>query len=488
MEKKSQLNRREFIAKGAALTTAGTHIINAKKVMAARVGASPSGRPYVTGVPGKKLVGCYCNWNYILDEPRYIDALQKKLGVNVIIGGLTFKSPDWLLEIHPQGKVFAMKQEEKAVDDSRIFKAIDETHRRGMDIWFYTGAHYHSLWDRKGIAETFDGVNFTDITPIKYACDRPHVPCKGKQINKEYEPVVFSYIAKTYDVDSIYVSHYRYANPSHWLGLFGCGCSYCQEEAAQMGYDFPRMMDSMMNLRRRLERLDRKTLEYIAKFRLNFMDFLTLLGDDDGVMDWLVFRAKVMGNQLKRVHDAIHTATNHRCGFITDTQSSTFALLSGHNWADFIGGASDALHPLSWIEDHYISPVAAWANQLCEWVDGLDESTALKVVTSFFGYDELGLPDKKIADLHVSENWQKHNSREFLDNFDHDLIIKLLTHEWTRMAGINSGRIPTHPLIAANKQRWSEKVCSELIARAEDLGLTGYIFQGTDLYIDREKL
>ena len=313
----------------------------------------------------------------------------------------------------------------------------------------------------------------------------------SKPTIRDYEVAYFGYAAKMYNVDTVYVSHHRYANPSFWTNLFGCACSYCQNEAAQLGYDFSHMRYSMIHLRQRLQNLDRKTLEQAVKFRLTFTDFLTLIGENNGVTDWFVFRAKVRSNQLKRLNSTVHLMSNNRSRFVIDTHPATLSLLVGHNWEDFIDGASDAIYPLSWLGWHYISPVAAWANQLCEWVPGLEESTALKLVTALFGWDELGLPDKRIIDLRIGESGSVHGTsgpvyQAFFDFFNPDLTLNLITHEWMKMAAIIRGRLPAHPVIKGKE--WPENVCSELMDRADDLGLTGYVFQGTDSLIDRNKL
>jgi len=488
MNETSHINRREFLARGSA---AAGLFAAARNGWASRTGAAPSERPFVTDVPGKKTIGCYCSTADIVNNPKYIDALQKKLCVNVVICGSSVKMPEWLRTMNPLGPERFMHAGHTD-DDSLLIKAIDESHRRGMDFWLYFSGHHYREESRSIMGETFDGVKFIDLPLIKYAlAHSEYTACFEKPVVKSWEQALFGYTAKTYDVDSMYVSHYRYATPSFWTNLFGCGCTYCQEAAARMGYDFEKMRDAMMKLRWQLERLDKKTLDHTAKFNLTFTDFISFLGEDNGVMDWLYFRAKVVGNALKRIHDVIHTETDHRSGFVSDTHGATMALFVGHNFEDLINGGSDALHPLSWAQWQYISVVAAWANQLCEWVQGLDESVALKIATNFFGWQNIGLPDKKIADLHVEEAEPKDGTynekmKEFYANLGDDRLIRLMTHEWTRMAAINRGRIPAHPVIKGYE--WSEKVCRELIDRTADLGLTGYIFQRTEVFIDKNKL
>lgn len=482
MEKKSSITRREFLSRSAAAAAVGSHVASGK----ARA-STANQPPFVTGVPGKKLVGCYMySLDDILDQ-KYMDALQKKLGVNVILFSPSIKLPEWLLEINPLGEKRILCARAHTDDDSGVYKAVEEAHRRGMDFWLYYTGHHYGEESRPIISETFDGVKFLDLPRIRYSLENMRTACFSKPIVKEFEPAVFSYGAKTYGADSMYVSHYRYTNPSFWPNLFGCACRYCQEEAEQMGYDFNGMKKAMKNLRRRLGRLDRKTVEYAAKSRMTFTDFLTFMGEDDGVMDWIVFRAKVVGNQLKRINSAVHTATNNRCGFITDTHNPTLSILVGHNYADFFDGASDAFHTLSWCGSQHIGAVAAWANQLCEWVPGLDESVALRLVTGFFGWDELGLPDKRIHEVLGMKSPDDRFSREAMyDIFNPDITINLMTHEWTKLAAINRGRLPAHPVIKGDS--WPEKVGRELMERADSLGLTGYVFQRTDVFIDREKL
>jgi len=475
----SVMNRRDFLAAGAALAVGA----NAEAGKRER----PDGPPYVTGVPGRRLVGCYM---YSLDDildGKYMDALQDRLGVNVILYSPRIKLPKWLLEMNPLGDKRTLCARGHTDDDSGVYRAVEEAHRRGMDIWMYYTGHHYGEESRGIVSETFDGVKFLDLPKVKYSLEGETTTCFSKPVVKEFEPAVFGYGAKTYGVDSMYVSHYRYANPSFWPNLLGCACRYCREEAERMGYDFEKMSGAVRNLLRRLKSLDRKTVEYAAETRLTLGDFLTLLGGDDGVADWIVFRARVVGERLKGIRSAIRTATGGRCRFITDTHNMTMSIYVGHDFADFVDGASDAFHPLSWCAYHHVSAVAAWANQLCEWVPGLSEETALKVVTRFFGWDHLGLPGDRIHKvLGLKSPDDRYKSEAFFSMFNPDLTIGLLTHEWTKLAAFNRGRLPVHPVIKGDV--WPEKVGRELMDRALDLGFTGYIIQRTDVFIDRGKL
>jgi hypothetical protein len=110
---------------------------------------------------------------------------------------------------------------------------------------------------------------------------------------------------------------------------------------------------------------------------------------------------------------------------------------------------------------------------------------------AFFGWDNLDLPDKKISDLRIGVDSSKHGiysnaAQSFYGYFNPNLTIRLMTHEWSRLAAFDRGRIPAHPVIKG--MEWPEKVCRTLMERTGELELDGYIFQGTQNLIDRGKL
>lgn len=484
----NRTNRRFFLALGAA--AAAGALLPDGNACASRPGADPSPRPFVTGVPGKTIIGCYASVEEILKTPKYMDALQKTLGVNALIVGASIKMPGWLKAMNPLGPDRVMHAG-YTDDDSTLAAAIEETHRRGMDFWLYFSGHHYGEESRPIMGETFEGIKFIDLPSIPYAyAHSEYTACFTKPAVRAWETALFGYAAKSYDVDSMYVSHYRYATPSFWTNLFGCACPDCRREAERTGYDFDAMKAAMTSLRRGLERLDRKTIEYAAKTRMTFPDFLSLLGNDNGVADWIVFRAKALGEGLKAIHEVVHAETNHRSGFITDTHCTTLSLLIGHNHEEFADGLSDALHPLTWIDWQYLSVPVSWAAQLCRWAPGLDEGAALRLAFSLFGWDDLGFPDKRIADFAIQETppasvWGEVSQR-FYSTVKPELVIALLTREWTKAAALNRGRLPVHPVIKGFE--WSEKTCRSLMDRARDIGLSGYVFQRTDVFIDRSKL
>ncbi|MBN1290452.1 MAG: hypothetical protein JXB48_01325, partial [Candidatus Latescibacteria bacterium] len=339
--------RRTAIKKGSKIAMLG---------MAATGGINL--QPVTGHASQEKIIGCYSSVKEILENPQYIDTIQNKLGVNVLLAGSSIRMPGWLRQMNPltgENSMFALHTD----DDSELIRAIGETHRRGMQFWLYFSGHHNSPDDRTVMAETFDGLKFADLPAIKYALSQGELTtCFEKKRVKEYVQQLFSYAPRQYNVDNMYVSHTRYATPSFWSNLFGCACEECRTAAYAMGYDFEKMKLSMQRLRFFLEHLDRKTVEHAAHAGLTFGDFISLSGKNDGVTDWLYFRASIVGNALKRMHGAVHESTNHRCGFVTDTHNPTMSMWIGHNYDDLINGGSDGLHPLSWCAYQHISVIA----------------------------------------------------------------------------------------------------------------------------------
>ena len=483
-------DRRDFLKTSALASIASSTVLRSGDSHAQK---KPD-RPFVTGRKGKKLVGCYCSVDEILNQPKYMDALRKQLGVNVIICRSGIKMPQWLKNMNPfKDNVWMGISPAKDDDDSPLVKAIDEVHNRGMDFWlYYSGIHYGTK-SRDLCAETFEGIPFSELPHIRYAyCQDPALTavCVNKPSVVAWHRAVYQYGAKNYDVDAIKVTHFRYANPAFFGNLFGCACEYCREAASRMGYDFPAMKKACQNLRRSLMNLDRTRVRYAARAGFTFSDFIQLMADDRAVIDWLYFRAASLGNRLREIHDSIHQATADRAQFITDTHHPTHSLYIGHNYADLMNGASDGLMPLAWLGAQYLSAVAAWAGVLVTRVQGLDEETAITAVLNFFGWDDLNIPRKKISDLRIGDDRMDHikNKREaFYANFNKTgLTLDLMTHEMERLAMLNTRGIPSFPVIKGDS--WTEEIARTLMDRCMDMGHTGYVIQRTDQLSDKSRL
>ena len=483
-------DRRDFLKTSAMASIGAAAALGSQAAHA----QSKSERPFVTGRKGKKLVGCYCSVKEILEQPKYMDALQNKLGVNVVICRSSIKMPQWLKDLNPfTNNTWMGMSPAKDDDDSPLVKSINEVHRRSMDFWlYYSGIHYGTK-SRSLCAETFDGIPFSELPHTKYAyCHDPALTavCVNKPSVVAWHRAVYQYGAKNYDVDAIKVTHFRYANPAFFANIFGCACKDCREVASRMGYDFPAMKKACLNLRHNLMNLDKAKVQYAAKNGFTFSDFIQLMADDRAAIDWLYFRAASLGRRLREIHDSIHQATADRAHFISDTHHPTHSLYIGHNYADLMNGASDSLMPLAWLGAQYLSAVAAWAHILVTRVQGLDEETAVTAVLKFFGWDELNIPREKISDLSIGINRMDH-IRNYRDNFyahfnKTGLTLDLITHEMERLAMLNTKGIPSFPIIKGDS--WTEDIARTLMDRCMAMGHTGYVIQRTDQFIDRSTL
>ncbi|MDP2983742.1 MAG: twin-arginine translocation signal domain-containing protein [Candidatus Latescibacter sp.] len=481
-------NRRDFL-KTSTLAALGASALGATGWRAEGQASRTSGRPFVTGVKGKKLVGCYAGISEILDEPKYMDALQQKLGVNaIIVSSNGIRMPDSLKALNPlQGKGWMGISPAKDNDDSQLVKAIEEVHRRGMDAWlYYTGHHYGQLY-RPICAETFEGVAFNELPPIKYAlCQILITVCFNKPSVVDWDLKAYTYGAETYDVDAIYVTHFRYANPAFFTNLFGCACPDCQKLAGQMGYNFAAMKKACQNLQANLKKLDKAKIQQAARAGYTLTDFMQLLANDREFINWLYFRSDSVGMRMKNIRDSIHKATKNRAQLISDTHNPTQALYVGHNYNDMMNGSSDGLMPLAWLDYQHISAVAALANLMVTWIPGLDEETAITSMLKFFGWDELPIQRKSIADFHIGVDSTAHKDTEFYESFNKEATLALWTHELQHIAMLNTKGIPSYPIIKGHQ--WTEPISRELIDRCMSMGHTGYIFQRTELFIDKTKL
>jgi len=284
----------------------------------------------------------------------------------------------------------------------------------------------------------------------------------------------YSWVCKNYDIDALYLSHHRYTIPSSYHRLFGCACRDCQEAAYRLGYDFNSMRKAMLRLQTNLRRLNKDKVQQAAELGFTYTDFLQTLTDGTEIMDWLEFRAAAVSDSLSRINRAIKTATNNQCHFIVDTVNPTFSLLVGHDLKTFLGEVSDAFYPMAWVAYHYMTVVASWANALVEWVEGLDESTALKVVYQLIGWDDIDLPKNRIADIHIGVTRKEHSSDEFFKHFK-KYIPDLMTHEYRRGALLNIKNIPSYQTVFP--YYWGRKITEPLMDEIMEAGHDGYIFE-----------
>jgi hypothetical protein len=234
------------------------------------------------------------------------------------------------------------------------------------------------------------------------------------------------------------------------------------------------MRAAMLRLDAGLRSLTADRVRRVAAQGYTLGDFLQSVDRGHDILAWLEFRAAAFTDTFGAVNRAIRDATNGRCKFIIDTLNPTFMALVGHDFKQFVGKASDAFYPMAWIDYHYMSVVASWANTLTGLVDGLDEETALAAVYRFVGWDDIDLPRKRIADLYIGATNKEHKTPDFYKRFG-KYVGGLMKHEYRRGALLNGGGFPSYQTVFPHF--WGREITEPLMADIMETGHDGYIFE-----------
>ncbi|MFC1693116.1 twin-arginine translocation signal domain-containing protein [Candidatus Latescibacterota bacterium] len=466
------ISRRAFIKRSAA-TTGGVMLASGNNAQYTYA-RSPE-RPFVTCRKGRKLVGIYCSADQIINHPAYLDELQKKLGCNVIIVNHGVNYPDDIRRLTPFPKEEQWVGTGYTENDENINRCADILHSRGIDIWLYGTGHVDRGNDNSLSPVDFNGMLFRYQPEPEYALEAGgSALCFQKSSIIRWQVNSYSWICKNYDIDALYLSHHRYTIPSSYPRLFGCACEDCRKAAYRLGYNFDNMRKAMLKLQANLPRMTKDKVKQAADLGFTYTDFLQTLTDGTEIMDWLEFRAAAVSDSLSRINRAIKVATGGRCHFIVDTVNPTFSLLVGHDLKTFLGEVSDAFYPMAWVDYHYMTVVASWANALVEWVDGLDEQAALRIVYSLIGWDDIDLPRNRIANLHIGVTRKEHSPEEFYRYFT-KYLNGLMTHEYRRGALLNVNNLPSYQTVFPHY--WGQKITEPLMDEIMDAGHDGYIFE-----------
>ena len=469
------MKRRDFIKQSAAVATSG---LSSSAIYAdtASVKTRPPGRPFATCRNDTKLVAMYCNPEEVLNHPEYLDSLQRVLGVNVInIMGQGVTYPPGILSLLPfpgeRSHFIGLRHQE---NDDYIHKCAEILHTRNIDMWLYgTGFIDPGVDDRLSPVD-FNGRLFRNQPVPRYAIEGgDSALCFQKESINRWMTNAYSWICGNYDIDALYLGHHRYTSPASYGRLFGCACVDCERAAFRLGYDFDSMRSSMLSLRKGLVGLSKDRINLITDNGFTLSDFLQTVDDGSTVLEWLEFRAAAFTDSFSAVNRAIKQSTGGRCGFIINTVNPTFSLFVGHDLKSFLGLVSDAYYSMGWIDYHFMANVASWANFLCETVDGLDEGTALKAVYSLIGWNDIDLPRKKIADLHISAYGKEHSIEVFYKHFRHR-VYNLLMHEINRAEMIIGSNFPAYQTLYP--EYWGRETTERLMNDIIEAGFNGYSF------------
>ena len=92
-------------------------------------------QPIITGRWDRRLIGYYISPSDILNNPGFLDTMQEKFGVNVLLCGHPLSYPKEILEKNPlKGKGFIAQRFTE--DDTSLHKAIEETPNNPHNFYF----------------------------------------------------------------------------------------------------------------------------------------------------------------------------------------------------------------------------------------------------------------------------------------------------------------------------------------------------------------
>jgi hypothetical protein len=427
-----------------------------------------------------QTVGLYLDAGTILRHPGYLETLQERLGLNLVILGFTGQVPQQVLDLSPfdgappsddrlhsllcrhlDGRPSATSLERVrhssgphlhlGGNDAELRQAIAQIRRLGIRVWLLAGG-----WT----ANDFDVVMF----------------CPSKEpVNRWYE-AVYTHLATAYGVDGVDVTHARYPMTSFPRGLFLCTCEDCHRTARELGYEMPRMIEEIQAARTRLAGMSGSRLAAVLQRAMGATDVFQALGMAAGVYDWFAFRSRLLERNLTRFREAVHRAAGPDFVFGADTYPASLAMFVGHDqtrWDWF----SDFASPLvSHLDLFPMQTLTVWADFLRGLWPGLGEAEALGLLYRLLGYDALGLPSR-IADFALGQPDCEYRNVP---------LVEFVLLDTAKARAYLPPGIPSYPIIQGGgaPHQWPRQDIEAIIAGLHEQGHQGYMLQGTASLVD----
>jgi hypothetical protein len=347
-------------------------------------------------------------------------------------------------------------------DDGPLRRVIDEARRLGLEVWGHAG-----LWCYGG--EVFPELAARDLfgRPLPEST----LPwgtgfCPSKPALHEWIKLSLVDVARRYDLDGMFLDHARYTSPGHGPSLLSCGCPDCEAAAAERGRDFADFRAGLLSAREALGRLraDRSSAETGA------VETLGWLAGHSGVVDWFVFRARLLADRFADAAQAVRTAAGRPFSFGTDVFPPSVGLLGGHIYREWARGATYLTGgfggKIGWstVGAVTIDNLSPW---LVEWAPGLDRGAAARLVANLIGYDAPSLGLRFGANGRID---------------DHGQPIRSLLAEFGRMATARGG-LPVYPPVAVADEAALGTVCRAIA----DAGLQGAMFSGLERFTGEQR-
>ena len=361
----------------------------------------------------KRLIW-FCETEYVAEHPDSLKKLRDEIGLTTIMPEsytchtsgfrateeIARRGPfeDWRqrIEQYPPAREGIYPPVAGTIggfDDTALLRVIEACRRTGIEIWGHIG-----LWSYGG--DVYPEYAMRDIEgqllDMRYKQWGIGL-CPSRKDTNEWTRDCLVDLIRRYDLDGFDVDHARYPAPANLHSLLACGCSFCQQEAGRLGFDFGRMKEGLLRLRVGLSALTRQQILKMGQARPGFWEFLAYLGEDGAVLEWLQFRALVMAERMREFRTAVQDAGGADKVFGSDVFPPSIALLGGHNYeawergTDYLTGGSSHGGVVGWATT-VTNLASEWAPALCRTVTDLREEEALQLVYRMFGYDDLNLP------------------------------------------------------------------------------------------------
>ena len=277
-------------------------------------------------------------------------------------------------------------------DDTPLLRLIEAAHGAGIEVWGHLG-----LWSYGGDVYpeyAMRDIDGRELDPRYEAWGNGLCPSRAAINDWTRDCLVEA--AQRYDLDGFCLDHARYPAPAGLPSLFTCACVDCRRQAAELGYDVERLIEGLQVFRADLQRLDRRRLVSLLGARPSLWEFIGLCDGGAEVLEWLRLRATLLSVQMQRFRAAVEEVVGDK-PFGSDVFPPSVALLGGHDYADWAGGAnyltggSSFGGNVGWAT--MVTNLAGeWGAALCRTVADLAQGEALELTYRLFGYDDLGLP------------------------------------------------------------------------------------------------
>ncbi len=173
------------------------------------------------------IIGLYGDAHAIAKDPGFLDAAQAEIGLNRIIFGGPFKLSPETLARNPAHKGQSHGHGLGLTDDDTpLRRAIDEAHRRGIQVWHIISTYWAGAEDApEQMARDLRGRRMDEYPRLPYADEQwSYTFCPtNEQTNAWFEAAQVE-LATRYEFDGCALTHHRFCHAAFYPELLACGC------------------------------------------------------------------------------------------------------------------------------------------------------------------------------------------------------------------------------------------------------------------------